>query len=105
MPDMSANISLRMMLKFDIQAIKYECGSDLYWLMLHPGDWHLLRIYLFYLMTPFFEAVASSYPPLSVQSYSKFKKTHYFLKEIMGELILTYVSELSIIAPKCKLYY
>ena len=69
-----------------IQAIKYEYGQDLGWLIPYPGDWHLLKNYQLCLMKPFFEtglkdlAAACSYLSQSIQNCSQFKRTHRFLK-------------------------
>ena len=71
-----------------IQAIKFEYGQDLAWLIPYPGDWHLMKNYQLCLMKPFFEAglrdlaVASSYPSQSIQNCSQFKRTHRFLMEV-----------------------
>ena len=70
-----------------IQAVKFEYGSDLNWLVPYPGDWHLLKNCQICLMKPFFEAglkdlaTASGYPALSIQSCSNFQRTHHFLME------------------------
>lgn len=75
-----------------IQAIKYEYGSDIDWLIPFPGDWHLLKNYQLCLMKPFFDAglrelsVASGYPALSVQGCKNFKRTHHFLMETWESL-------------------
>ena len=71
-----------------IQAIKYEYGDDLSWLIPYPGDWHILLNYQVCLMKPFFEAglkdlaIVSSYPAQSIQNCSQFKRTHCFLMEV-----------------------
>ena len=75
-----------------IQAVKFEYGSDLNWLVPYPGDWHLLKNYQICLMKPFFEAglkdlaTASGYPALSIQSCSNFQQTHHFLMETWESL-------------------
>ncbi len=67
--------------------IKYEYSTDLDWLIPFPGDWHLLRNYQICLMKPFFDAglkdlaIASGYPANSIESCSKFRRTHLFLME------------------------
>ena len=71
-----------------IQAVKFEYGIELSWLIPYPGDWHLLKNYQICLMKPFFEAglkdiaIASGYPAMSIQSCSNFQRTHNFLMEI-----------------------
>ena len=51
-----------------IQAVKFEYGVELSWLIPYPGDWHILKNYQICLMKPFFEAglkdlaIASGYP-------------------------------------------
>lgn len=85
-----------------LQAIKFEYGSDLDWLIPYPGDWHLLKNYQLCLMKPFFDAglrdlaIASGYPAPSIQSCSNFKRTHHFLMEtwesIFRYMLHTYLS-------------
>ena len=65
-----------------LQSLKYEYGEDLKWLLVYPGDWHLLKIYQCALMKAYFDAGlkeiarASGYPTEAIQSSSKFKRTH-----------------------------
>ena len=39
-----------------LQSLKHEYGEDLKWLVVYPGDWHLLKSYQLSLMKPYFDA-------------------------------------------------
>lgn len=71
-----------------VQAIKYEYGSDLDWLILYPGDWHLLKNYQLCLIKPYFDAglkelaEVSGYPIISIKNCSNFKRSHRFIMEV-----------------------
>ena len=70
-----------------MQAVKFEYGADLDWLIPYPGDWHLVKNYQICLMKPFFDAglrdlaTLNGYPAQSIQSCGSFKRTHHFLME------------------------
>ena len=39
-----------------LQSLKHECGEDLKWVVVYPGDWHLLKNYQLSLMKSYFDA-------------------------------------------------
>ena len=105
-----------------LKAIKHEYGNEFKWLILYPGDWHILKNYQIALMKPYFEAglkhlaKAAGYPVAGIQFCSQFKKTHLFIMEVWeaifcsildaflasdptGEHLVAKVSEL--LANKC----
>ena len=105
-----------------LKAIKHEYGNEFKWLILYPGDWHMLKNYQIALMKPYFEAglkhlaKAAGYPVAGIQFCSQFKKTHLFIMEVWetifcsmldaflasdptGEHLVAKVSEL--LANKC----
>ncbi len=74
-----------------LQAIKFEYGHEHDWLLPLPGDWYLLKNFQIALMKPYFDAglkelaKVSGYSVAAIQACSKFKKTHYFIKLLLGD--------------------
>lgn len=70
-----------------MQALKNEYKNDLNWLVIYPGDWHLLKNYQICLFKPYFEAglkdlaICTGYPALSTETCSNFKRTHRLILE------------------------
>jgi len=67
---------------YDIfQALKYEYGEDLEWVIPMPGDRHILMNFQKALMKPYYDAglkdlaKAAGYPTASIQTCGQFK-TH-----------------------------
>ena len=76
-----------------LQSLKHEYGEDLKWLLVYPGDWHLLKNYQLSLMKPYFDAGlrelprASGYPTeLSRTAASSKEHTASFFR--LGKLSL-----------------
>ena len=75
-----------------LKALKTEYGEDLQWMLPYPGDWHILKNYQTALMQAYFDAglkelaQAAGYPVASIQSCSKFKRTHCFVVEVWEAL-------------------
>ena len=75
-----------------LKALKTEYGEDLQWMLPYPGDWHILKNYQTALMQAYFDAglkelaQAAGYPVASIQSCSKFKRTHCFIVEVWEAL-------------------
>ena len=69
------------------QSLKLEYGDELKWLLIYPGDWHLLKNYQIALVKPYFEtglkelAKACKYPLAAIKSCSQFKRSHNFILE------------------------
>ena len=57
-----------------LQALKYEYGEELQWVLPYPVDWHLLKNYQYALIKPYFDAglkalaKAAGYPVAAIQS-------------------------------------
>ena len=70
-----------------LQSLKREYGDELKWLLVYPGDWHLLKNYQIALVKPYFEtglkelAKACKYPVAAIKSCSQFKRSHNFILE------------------------
>ena len=58
-----------------IQAVKFEYGSDLNWLVLYLGDWHLLKNYQICLVKPYFEGGLKALPVVTQHCLSKVAQT------------------------------
>lgn len=66
-----------------LQALKFEYGRELEWVIPYPGDWHTLKNYQSALMKPYYDAglksmaKAAGYPLPPIKSCSQFKRTHH----------------------------
>ena len=75
-----------------LKALKNEYGEELRWMLPYPGDWHILKNYQIAIMQAYFDAglkelaQAAGYPVASIQSCSKFKRTHCFIVEVWEAL-------------------
>ena len=65
-----------------LQSLKHEYGEDLKWLVVYPGDWHLLKNYQLSLMKPYFD------PGLNLEAWEA-------LFRVMMELFLTTNTQVS----------
>ena len=69
-----------------LRSLKAEYGSELSWLIIFPGDWHVLKNYQEVLLKVYYDgglmelARASGYQPKSAGT--NFQRTHHFLVEV-----------------------
>ncbi len=70
-----------------LQALKFEYGDEMKWLIPYPGDWHMLKNFQPALMKAYYDAglkslaKAAGYPLAAIKGCGQFKRTHHFLLE------------------------
>ena len=80
-----------------LQCIKAEYGHDLDWMIIFPGDWHILKNFQEVLLKIYYDAglsdlaKASGYRPNSIGT--QFKRTHRFLLEAWEALYHVFLSD------------
>ena len=84
------------------RSLKAEYGTDLSWLIIFLGDWHILKNYQEVLFKVYYDrglmelARASGYQPKSVGT--NFQRTHYFLLEVWESMLRVF--PLTLFVPK-----